>query len=191
MLSFSLPEAINQTISAVTTLIGVYFGGRLALRYGIQQIRRQKALERRIESQERILTALAEYQIALRVFISETSRPIDGTQKQVDFRAATLRHATEKGRELRALLPSAELYCTENERAKIDSVSRAQFEAYIGSWTVAMPGETGGGSIGNLPKVVDDLESLEEHFRTLVRAELLLPPLPRRAVVNKQVPTTL
>jgi hypothetical protein len=176
--SFSLGEAINQTISATSTVAGVLIGGWLAFRFGVRQLRAERAIDRRVESQEKLLAGVSEYRLSLQVFVSEHEKSDDVSEERKQLRSYMLNHTTEKGREMQTLARRAEMYCLPEERAHLGQLARGQILAYISSWTLATTPSTEQTELTKLRTIVLQLESEERSLIARVRAELSLPELP-------------
>ena len=171
---FDLGEAINQTISAFVTVTGVFVGGWLAFSLGVRQLRRERAIDRRIDSQEKLLAATEEYRILLRLLISEYATLDSVDESQSRMRYLTFREATDKGREVGRLLSRADLYSTAEERAERGNLLVAQLQAYIVSSTLSADSSSTPERLKTLEDVTLVLEKQEHLLKHRLRHELAL-----------------
>jgi hypothetical protein len=188
--AFDLGETINQVISAIATVGGVLLGGWLAFRFGVRQLRHERAIDRRVESQEKLLAGLSDYRLSLQVLTSEYEKPATGTEEQRRLRDLMLTRTTELGRGLQTLASRAQLYCSPDGRDSLDGLTRSQILAYIASWTLATKPSPDGKELADLRKLVADLDQQERNLIVRVRTELSLPELPpRRSIAKASQPT--
>lgn len=172
---FSLAEAINQAISASATIVGVFVGGWLAFRLGIRQLRQERAIDRRVESQEALLAAIEDYGILLSVLISSFATEGADAENDARMREYTLRETTDKGREVARLLSRADLYGAEDERAERRPLRIAQLEAYMASWTVFSDSSVKAAELVKLRAAAEVLKEQERLLTKRLRLELALP----------------
>jgi hypothetical protein len=167
---FDPGEAVNQTISAAATIFGVLGGGLLAFRLGIRQLRHERAIDRRLDWQERGLIALEEYKSVLGVLIRqyESAQSEEGK----DLRNYTLGEATRLGRQVQSFLRTSELYGTADERISSTRVFRTQLDLYIATWSYSANPSTEGHRLPEMKRLVDDLERARAELVSRFRSEL-------------------
>ena len=176
---FDGPKAINQAVSALYTLVGVFAGGLLAFRLGVRQLREERALDRRVEWTEQLLAALAEYKATMDQLVPAYEAATTNRGK-LDTVAALMGRAQQQGRELQRLLARAELYGTAEERASAQTLSVHEIAANVAFAGLIISEEA---EQQGLKQLRETLSALEPHRRELVsrlRGELGLERAVRR-----------
>lgn len=175
---FDPVEAINQAISATLTLLGVFVGGWLTFRLGVSQLRRERAIDRRLEWHEGLLAALDDYRNMLGIFIEQHEKP--SIDPKADLRSQVLTEVTRMGREVQKYLRRAELYGTPAERDDAGKVLRIQLNLYMATWHCSGIGKGSAQSLATVKALVVSLDEVQVTLTSRLRYELALPSLPRR-----------
>ena len=179
----------NQAISAIATVLSVLLGGWLAFRSGVRQLRHERAIDRRLEWQEKLQAAVYEYSTSLRVLISEFEKPFTGDDR-IRFRDHILRETTQRGRDVQALLGRVDLYGTLTEREDSSRIFKLQIAAYIASWTFATKPGGDEAALTELKRVANSLAEEQKRVAVRIRQELALPVLQDRAEKTDQANRT-
>jgi hypothetical protein len=175
---FDGATAINQFVEALYTLAGVAAGGGLAFWLGARQLRKERALDRRVVWTEELLGALAEYKATMDLLVPAYEEAIKTGKPE---RVVTLvGSAQEQGRALRRLLARAEFYGTAEERASAETLAVHEIAANSAFYGILISEEA---EQQGLKQLRETLSALEPHRRDLVkrlRAELGLERAVRR-----------
>jgi hypothetical protein len=178
--AFDPAEALNQAISATATLVGVLVGGWLAFRLGVKQLRQERALDRRLDWQEKLLTAIDDYQTVLAVLLAQYEKP--SSDPAHDLRNYALGESTRLGRELQSLLRRAELYGTMDERAYASHLFKTQLDLYIATWSYSTNPLTEGHRLLEIGKLIVALNESKTELVSRIRQELAMPEIPNHPV---------
>lgn len=172
--AFDLGETINQTISATVTVVGVVVGGWIAFRVGIRQLRSERAIDRRIESLEKLLAAVGEYRGLLQFLISKSEEraEVNSERSVLDYR---IREATDLGREVGRLARHAEPYATSDERVHRRPLHLAEFAGYIAIQALSAKSARLVEQVARLRRVVSILQEQERVLLQHLRNEMALP----------------
>lgn len=178
--NFDLAEAINQAVSALATVLGVLLGGWLAFRLGVRQLRSERALDRRLEWQEKLHSAAFEYLSMLRVLIGEYEKAPNADENAQRFRSHVLTETTRLGRVLQESIRRTDLYGTAEEREHSARLFKLQLDTYIASWTASTSAAAAvdSGVVASLKELQDSLEAERRHLARRIRLELNLADLP-------------
>ena len=173
--NFDGAKAINQAVGGLYTLVGVFAGGYLAFWLGVRQLRKSRAIDRRLEWHEKLHADLSRLQDALRDLATAARMPPPFKQS---YTKTAMDQARESGRALEKLLRSADLYGTPSER---DSGTQLSLKTILAqSQTLGRdlrtPIETA--SPEELDKLADELESHRLELVARIRAEIGLVPRP-------------
>lgn len=187
---FDLGEAINQTVTAISTLGGVVIGGRIAFRFGVRQLRMQRAIERRSESLEKLLDAVEVYLLDLRNLLSVLEGPDRDSVMLREYHEEVVQKAADQGRVVHALVKRAQRYTTTAEQEPLRGIILAQLGAYVATSVLQDDGTQEHRQNG--PKYVRSgivrLEAAEEALIVLLRSEIALPRSFSRTIGKKPSP---
>jgi hypothetical protein len=171
---FDLAEVINQTVAAIVTVASVFVGGRLAFSYGVRQLRHERAIDRRIESQEALLAAMDGYRSELQMVRTVVESTADDLSAHAEILMYVQKQAVEKGREFGRALSRAEMYSTEEERAERRPLAIARFAADIVAWKHESSDPSPEPPVDTLTSAISTLEKQQELLVQRIRGELVL-----------------
>jgi hypothetical protein len=182
--SFDLGEAINQAIAATATVLGVLGGGLLAFKLGLRQLRQERAIDRRLDWHEKLLSALDDYRGVLRVLVGQYENPPD---EKSDLREYALGEATKRGRDVQTLLRRAELYGDASEQAHSTRLFKTQLDLYIATWSFSANPKEQAHRVPEMKRLLELLDDAQSELVSRIRGELGMAPVAKSAPTSASV----
>ena len=187
---FDLAEVINQTVAAIVTVASVFIGGRLAFSFGVRQLRHERAIDRRIESLEALLSAMDDYRSELQLVRTAVESAADDPSVHPQVLTHFQKQAVEKGREFGRALSRAEMYSTEEEQAERRPLTIARFAADIVAWKHESSDPSSEPLADTLTSAISALEKQQGLLVHRIRGEVLLPSAPKSVARSAKPPAS-